>query len=134
MTDKTLQDRLRQEGPSWTVCNEAADALDAQADKINRLSARSESQRIKIEEQAERIKALEGALRGLLSSLSLHDEEGLMEHAEPVERARAALKEEPQESNLARGIRLARGGEAPPPGFNSGHCALKKARALLGEK
>lgn len=50
---------------------EAADALDA---------------------KDARIKELEGALRGLLSSLSLHDEEGLMEHAEPVERAREALK------------------------------------------
>lgn len=100
MTDKTLQDRLREARDElrnvdeWQLADDviaAADALDAQADKINRLSARCESQRLKIAElesklarnfedyantlkaQNERIKALEGALREMLSGIESGD-------------------------------------------------------------
>jgi len=38
-----------------------------------------------------RIRELEEALRAIVDSLSAQDDEGLLEHAEPMQRARAAL-------------------------------------------
>jgi len=78
MTDKTLQDRLRdfdayfKPGARAALAEKAADALDA---------------------QAERIKALDGALREIVKALADSDEEGLIEHAEQMIRARALLGE-----------------------------------------
>ena len=86
----TLQERLRgnlQIG-SRALSVEAADALDAQGDKINRLSVRCESQRLKIEEQAERIKALEGALRLVVDEW---DNDYCVDYADVIEDARLVL-------------------------------------------
>lgn len=68
-------------------------------DRADRLAARCESQRLKIEEQAERIKALEGALREWLRvdeigrDPNTHRESFIPMKREIVNRARALLGE-----------------------------------------
>lgn len=98
----TLQERLRESDPidrpgrAGYLMNEAADALDAQADKINRLSARCESQRLKIDAQEKRIRELEGALREWLDAEDRPSgvwATDLRRVNDIMKRARAALKD-----------------------------------------
>lgn len=102
----TLQERLRdwqsvrmkpvELAHYFALACEAADALDAKADKINRLSARCESQRLKIDAQEKRIRELEGALREWLDAEDRPSgvwATDLRRVNDIMKRARAALKD-----------------------------------------
>lgn len=118
--------------PSWPDGIEARDETIRQQDKqIAELKAakeKAEAERDEIKRHAEFNANTRATVDYLLAQAGFAPDSSVRNLLACMNFDSAAHpKDAPEpESKLARAVRLARGGEAPPPQFNSGHCAAKE--------